>query len=208
MADVGSAERAKVFTPCSHDSDDFGERNTITARATLRQNPRAREGRGLSSTCGENISRALCGHSKSDSPKPLKSLSCDPKTDSDSSLRTIQSQGFSAKNESESLTHGKAAGFLQRRLLIFCTFSRDASGPSQKASAFGAQTPLFRLDSLGIYGTEIWRLYAHFFRENDLHTVAALRATQLGISVRTNFERRGGPGRTRTSNQAVMSRWL
>ena len=41
--------------------------------------------------------------------------------------------------------------------------------------------PLLSLDSLGIYGTDIYILHSDICEKNVVHTLACLRAVQLGI---------------------------
>jgi hypothetical protein len=65
--------------------------------------------------------------------------------------------------------------FAAMRAMVACARWADQDG------VWGEQGPLFDLDSLGIYGTDIWRLFNQVFRENALHAVAALRAEQLGL---------------------------
>ena len=45
----------------------------------------------------------------------------------------------------------------------------------------GGLAPLLMLDTLGIYGSDIWGLYRDVCRDSLVHMVAALRAVQLGI---------------------------
>lgn len=45
----------------------------------------------------------------------------------------------------------------------------------------GGLAPLVSLDSFAIYGADIWCLYKDVCKENLVHTIAALRAVQLGF---------------------------
>lgn len=45
----------------------------------------------------------------------------------------------------------------------------------------GGFAGLMALDSHGIYGADIWMLFKDVCRENLVHTVAVLRAAQLGL---------------------------
>ena len=48
-------------------------------------------------------------------------------------------------------------------------------------NALGFFGPLLILDGIGIYGGRIWRLYKDVCKENITHTIACIRAVQLGV---------------------------
>lgn len=48
-------------------------------------------------------------------------------------------------------------------------------------SAFGGFGSILNLDSLEIYGTDIYVLWSDICKKNTVHMIAVLRATQLGL---------------------------
>ncbi len=57
----------------------------------------------------------------------------------------------------------------------------EASPKVDPQSAFGPMTPLIGLDSLAIYGTDVWVLFKDVCGQDITCTLAVLRAHQLGI---------------------------
>jgi len=47
-------------------------------------------------------------------------------------------------------------------------------------SVLGAMSPIFALDTLGIYGSRIWMLYKDVCKQDTARVLALLRAHQLG----------------------------
>lgn len=48
-------------------------------------------------------------------------------------------------------------------------------------AAFGGLAPLMSLDTLNIYGADIWMLFKDVCKQNLVHTIAVLQAVQLGF---------------------------
>lgn len=52
----------------------------------------------------------------------------------------------------------------------------------------GGVGPILHMDALGIYESRIWMLYKDVCKENLSHTLAMLRAVQLGILAESTFD--------------------
>jgi hypothetical protein len=61
-----------------------------------------------------------------------------------------------------------------------CCMTKAAAGVDPD-NALGSASPIFSLDSNGIYGPRIWMLYKDVCDHNERHALALLRAVQLGL---------------------------
>lgn len=63
-------------------------------------------------------------------------------------------------------------------VLMELLLNNAAIDPDSMLGQFGS---IFTLDSLGIYESDIWILYKDICKQNITHTIAVLRAVQLGM---------------------------
>lgn len=71
-------------------------------------------------------------------------------------------------------------------------------------AAFGGMTPIFNLDTLGIYGSRIWCLYKDVCEESIPHLVALLRGWQLGYVPEASIQAVGDDYRANLAIRAIV----